>query len=141
MLFSKDSNKPLWKFEDGKQRVTRGLGFSSDGKNIGVVTMAGDAYLFGKDSSTPLGKWPLGKAMGALALSDDGSFLAVGGVDNKVRILKKGSKDIKEVAFNEYLEELDVSKNGKYIAAGTGGAIYFFEAFADENKIFECKGY
>ncbi|MBI2600036.1 WD40 repeat domain-containing protein [Candidatus Daviesbacteria bacterium] len=139
LLFSKDSTKPLWKFEDGKQRAARGLGFSSDGRNIGVVTMAGDAYLFGKDSNTPLGKWPLGKAMGAMAISDDGSFLAAGGVDNKVHILQKGSKDSKEVTFNEYLEELAISKNGKYIAAGTGGSIYFFESFADENKIFECK--
>lgn len=139
LLFSKDSIKPLWKFEDGKQRAARGLGFSSDGKNIGVVTMAGDAYLFAKDGNTPLEKWSLGKAMGALALSDDGSFLAAGGVDNKVRILRKGSKDIKEISFNEYLQELDISANGKYIAAGTGGAIYFFEAFADENKVFECK--
>lgn len=139
LLFSKNSTKPLWKFEDGKQRAARGLGFSSDGKNIGVVTMAGDTYLFGKESSTPIGKWPLGKAMGVLALADDGSFLATGGVDNKVHIFKRNSKDVKEVPFNEYLEELDISKNGKYIAAGTGGAIYFFEAFADENKVFECK--
>ncbi len=139
MLFSKDSTKPLWKFEDGKQRAARGLGFSSDGKFIGAVTMAGDVYLFSKEKNVPLGTWNLGKAMGALAIADDGSFLAVGGVDNKVRILKKGSKDIKEVAFNEYLQELDISANGKYIAAGTGGSIYFFESFADENKVFECK--
>lgn len=139
LLFSKDSTKPLWKFEDRKQRAARGLGFSSDGKYIGAVTMAGDAYLFGKDGNTPLEKWPLGKAMGALALSDDGSFLVAGGVDNKVRILRKGSKDVREVPFNEYLEELAISKNGQYIAAGTGGSIYFFEAFADENKVFECK--
>ncbi|MDO8503439.1 MAG: WD40 repeat domain-containing protein [bacterium] len=139
LLFSKDSTKPLWKFEDGKQRAARGLGFSSDGKKIGVVTMAGDVYLLGKEKNTPIDKWSLGKAMGTLAIADDGSFLAVGGVDNKVRILKKGSKDIKEIVFNEYLQELDISANGKYIAAGTGGAIYFFEAFADENKVFECK--
>ncbi len=139
VLFSKDSTKPLWKFADGKQRAARGLGFSSDGKNIGVVTMAGDAYLFGKYGSKPLDSWSLGKAMGAVALSDEGSFLAAGGVDNKMHILKKGTKDIKEIPFNEYVEELAISKNGKYIAAGTGGSIYFFESFADENKVFVCK--
>ncbi|MDP3758646.1 MAG: WD40 repeat domain-containing protein, partial [Candidatus Daviesbacteria bacterium] len=77
LLFSKDSTKPLWKFEDGKQRAARGLGFSSDGKNIGVVTMVGDVYLLGKEKNTPIDKWSLGKAMGALAIADEGSFLAV----------------------------------------------------------------
>lgn len=139
MLFSKDSTKPLWKFEDGKQRAARGLGFSSDGKFIGVVTMAGDVYLFSKEKNVPLGTWNLGKAMGALAVADDGSFVVAGGVDNKVRILRKDTKETKEIPFNEYLQELAVSANGKYIAAGTGGSIYFFESFADENKVFECK--
>ena len=33
-----------------------------------------------------------------------------------------------EIPFNEYVEDIDISGNGKYIAAGTGGSVYFLKA-------------
>lgn len=138
ILFSKDSKTPLWKFADGEKRAARGLGITPDGKFIGVATMGGDIYLLGKESNVPLKNWKVDASTGVFDIADDGSFIATGGTDRKIHIFSKNTNDKKVITFNEYLGSIDISANGKYIAGGTSGAIYFFESFANENKVFAC---
>jgi len=78
--------------------------------------------------------------LGGIDIADDGSFIATGGTDNKLYILDRNTKSKTEIPFNEYIEEVDISANGKYIAAGTGGSVYFFETYIsqDRGKVFDC---
>ncbi|MFA4827389.1 MAG: WD40 repeat domain-containing protein [Candidatus Shapirobacteria bacterium] len=132
-LFSKNSDKPIWKFPMPERSSARALNFTSDGNYIGAATFKGDAYIFNRNSSTPISHWKVTNvSLGGIDIAEDGSYIAAGGNDNKLYIFQKGSVKPFSVDFNEYVEEVDVSANGKYIAAGTGGSVYFFEA-SDEN--------
>ena len=139
-LFSKDSQNPLWKFPTPNGSSVRALNFTPDGNYIGAATFVGDVYLFNKESAQPIAHWQVpNAALGGLDIADDGSFIATGGTDNKLHIFNGDSKEGVEIIFNEYVEEIDISGNGKYIAVGTGGSVYFFETFAkDEGKVFTC---
>jgi len=137
-LFSRDSQEPLWKFPAPGGSSIRALNFTPDGEYIGAADFGGDAFFLQKDSSNPVASWQLSNALGAADISDDGSFLAVGGTDNKLYLLNRENKRKTEISFNEYIGEIDISSNGKYIAAGTGGSVYFFETFGSEDKIFPC---
>jgi len=133
-LFSKDSPDYLWKFPTPQGSSARALGITPDGNYIGAATLFGGyAYIFFKDSAEPISSWQVkGASLGALDISDDGSYIAVGGTDNKVRIFEKGLESpTAEIVLNEYVGELDISANGQYIAAGTSGSVYFFESLTD----------
>ena len=81
----------------------------------------------------------MNEALGGVDISNDGTFIATGGTDKKLHIFEKGKTTGIEISFNEYVEDIDISGNGKYIAAGTGGSVYFFESFnKDQNKVFPC---
>ncbi len=138
-LFSKDSDKPIWKFPMPERSSARALNFTSDGAYIGAATFKGDAYIFDRNSSTPISHWKVDASLGGIDIAEDGSFIAAGGTDNKLHIFKKGLTDPFDIGFNEYVEEVDISANGKYIAAGTGGSVYFFEASDDNTQAVVCK--
>ena len=130
-LFSKDSADYLWKFPTPQGSSARALAITSDGSYIGAATLfGGHAYIFSKDSADPIDSWQVKEAaLGALDISDDGSYIAAGGNDNKVHIFEKGSdSQAAEVTLNEYVGELDIAANGELIAAGTSGSVYFFES-------------
>lgn len=138
-LFSRNSSEPIWKFPIPGNSSVRALNFTPNGQYIGAATLGGQAYIFSKDSSQPLYSWSIEAALGAVDIADDGSFIATGGTDNKVHILEKGQPTGIKAPFNEYIQEIDISGNGRYIAAGTGGSVYFFESFAkDKYKVFTC---
>jgi len=137
-LFSRSSQKPLWKFPTPGNSSVRALNFTPDGQHIGAATFGGHAYIFSKDSSKPLYSWNLPAALGALDISDDGSFLAVGGTDNQVHLLEKDQPTGTIVPFNEYIGEIDISGNGRYIAAGTAGSVYFFESIDQPRQVSTC---
>ncbi|MBC8389980.1 MAG: hypothetical protein H8E13_18290, partial [Actinobacteria bacterium] len=40
--------------------------------------------------------------------------------------------------LNEFVGEIDISADGKYIAAGTSGSVYFFETIVDNAEEIEC---
>lgn len=134
-LFSKASNKIVWKFVPSSDSSFRALGMTPSGKFIGGATLGGGAYIFGKDSKVPLAHWKISTNLGAMDIADSGSFIAVGGTDNKVRILeRKTQKERGAVTLNEHVGEIDISGNGKYIVAGTAGSVYFFETLNTEGK-------
>lgn len=138
-LFSRNSKIPLWKFNAPISRSSRALGISPDGNFIGIADMTGSIYLFGKEKNAPLKEWKINATIGALDIADDGSFLAVGGTDNKLYLLDKAGGR-KEFNLNEFVQEIDISGNGKHVAAGTGGSNYFFEEVISPNKqkIYDC---
>lgn len=139
-LFSKNSDQPIWKFPMPDRSSARALAFTSNGAFIGAANFKGDAYIFDRNSNTPISHWNVsGASLGGIDIAEDGNFIAVGGTDNKLHVFKKDSIDSFTIDFNEYVEEVDISANGKYIAAGTGGSVYFFEAFDNNAQVVECQ--
>ena len=138
-LFSKQSGKPVWEFPTPGRSSVRALNYTPDGKYIGASTFGGQAYIFEKSSREPVASWTFNAALGGIDIADDGSFIVVGGTDNKIHILSKDQKTKIEVPFEEYVEEIDISANGKYTAVGTGGSVYFFETTPGaEGKTYPC---
>jgi len=138
VFFSKDSAKPIWKFDNQKQNSSRAMSLTPSGEYIGVATMRGDVYLLGKDGQK-VKSWQIDSSVGALDIADDASFIALGGSDNQVWILPKGGGE-KKIRVNEFIQSLDISANGKLVAAGTGGSVFFFESYisANKDKVFSC---
>lgn len=138
-LFSKDKRQ-VWKFPTPQGSSVRALNFTPDGQYIGAATFGGNAYIFAKEKNRPLASWQVAASLGGVDVADDGSFIAAGGTDNKLYIFERDTKAKKEILFSEYLEEVDIAANGKYIAAGTGGSVYFFETYIsqDRGKTFDC---
>ena len=139
-LFNKNSKSPVWKFPTLGGSSVRALNFTPDGKYIGAATFGGDAYIFDKEKGVPIASWKVNASLGGIDIADDGSFIAAGGTDKKLYIFDRKTKSKTEISFNEYLEEVDISANGKYVAAGTGGSVYFFETYIsqDRGKTFDC---
>ncbi len=140
LLFSKDSPAPLWKFDNQKRNSSRALGITPDGKYLAVATMAGDVYFLEAKNNLPLKSWAVNSSIGALDISDDGKIIIVGGTDNQAYLLNTKTGEKQAVKFNEFIETVDISGNGQYAAAGTGGAVYFFESYitGSRGKIFPC---
>ncbi len=139
-LFSKDFKNPVWKFSTPQRSSVRALNFTPNGQYIGAATFGGDAYIFDKEKGSPIANWKVNASLGGVDIADDGSFIATGGTDNKLYILDRNTKLKTEIPFDEYLEEIDISANGKYIAVGTGGSVYFFETYIsqDRGRVFDC---
>lgn len=138
-LFSKNSSQPAWKAPMPGRSSARALNFTSDGAYIGAATFRGDVFIFGRDSNIPISAWKVNASLGGIDIAEDGSFVAAGGTDNKLHIFQKGSTELFSIDFKEYVQEVDISANGKLVAAGTGGSVYFFEAFDDQTQAVECK--
>ncbi len=138
-LFNKNSKTPVWKFGTPGGSSVRALNFTPDGKYIGAATFGGQAYIFDKEKNIPIATWIVNNAsLGGIDIADDGSFIAVGGTDNKLHLFDRDKKEGIKISFDEYLEEIDISANRKYIAAGTGGSVYFFETFDKDTTPVIC---
>jgi WD40 repeat protein len=133
-LFSKNSKAPLWKFPTQQGSSVRALNFTPDGTYIGAATFGGDAYIFDKEKGAPIANWKVDASLGGIDIADDGSFIAAGGTDKKLYIFDRDTKSKTGVPFDEYIEEVDISANGKYVAAGTGGSVYFFETYISQDR-------
>jgi len=140
LLFSRDGKEPIWKFPTPGNSSVRALGFTPDGRYIGAATFLGNVYIFAKESNQPINSWVIkNTSLGALDIANDGSFIAVGGTDNKVYIFERDNPDVNPgFELNEYVGEIDISGNGKYIAAGTSGSVYFFECMELTVDEVEC---
>ena len=138
-LFNKNSKMPVWKFPTIGGSSVRALSFTPDGRYVGAATFGGQVYIFDHQSNQPIASWQINNiALGGVDIADDGSFIAVGGTDNKLHLFDRDKKEGTEILFDEYLEEIDISANGKYVAAGTGGSVYFFETFDKDTTPVVC---
>ncbi|TSC51784.1 MAG: Uncharacterized protein CEO40_327, partial [Parcubacteria group bacterium LiPW_72] len=137
------SNSALWKFPMPNNRSVRALSMTPDGQYIGVTSFGGDAYILSRDIGEASRHYNVRTRLGASDIADDASFLAAGGSDKKVYLFQSGSgtpparggdggggsgEPRWSQELNEFLNTIDVSSNGEYIAAGTGGSVYFFES-------------
>lgn len=140
VLFSQGSARPVWKFDNQKKNSARAMSLTPDGKYVAVATMRGDVYLLDKGSNQPVKTWQTNSSVGALDVADDGSLVALGGSDSSLWILPKSGGE-KKIPMGEFVQAVDVAANGKLIAAGTGGSVYFFESYlaSDKNKTFQCQ--
>jgi hypothetical protein len=138
-LFSPQSNQPIWKYSMPGRSSVRALNFTADGDYIGAATFKGDAYIFHRDSSTPAAHWQVDASLGGLDIAEDGSFIAAGGSDSKLHVFRRDVAEPVSIVFNEYVEEVDISADNRYIAAGTGGSVYFFEALDMDGSVAECR--
>lgn len=138
-LFSGESKEPVWEFPTRGRSSVRALNFTPDGKYIGAATLGGQAYIFASEASEPVATWAFEAALGGVDIADDGSFIVVGGTDNKAHILSRDKKTNIEIPLAEYVEEVDIAANGRYVAVGTGGSVYFFETIPNsEGRVYPC---
>ena len=90
---------------------------------------------FIKNSNGGIEQININSAIGAFDLSDNALIFVTGSADKKVRIFHQGENRVRTtIPLNEYVGEIDVSANGQYVAAGTSGAVYFFESIIDLNN-------
>lgn len=130
------SNKPLWQMASADQhRSGRALAMTPNQQTILETTFAGEVMLLGPNSNKIEKYWQVPKALAAADISDDGQIIAVGGVGKKVYLFDRNTEKSKaEISFSEYISEIDISAGGQYVAAGTGGANYFFETIYPDEK-------
>lgn len=127
LLFGKSSKEPLWKFQESSRRAARALGMTPDGTFITVANFNGELYLLSKDSNQPVANWILHTSVGALDISNNGNIIAAGGTNKKVHLINRAAKSETDISFNEFVDTLAVSADGRYVVVGTGASPYFFK--------------
>jgi len=120
VFFQTDNSTPAW--VDSTTGASQMVRISGDGNYI--VTAAWfdqEAYLYGKDSATHL--WTNSDIL-SVAISDDGSYMAGHrpSAASKIYLLGKDSgTPIWTCGDYETTSDVDISGDGKYIAAGSFG--------------------
>ncbi len=139
IFFSKNSNKPLWKYQATSD--VHGLSVSSDGMvAAGSHSPEEIAYLFSKENNIPLTKYKTSpdSPVWTAAMSRDGKY-SVYGLDSSDTytsiFLFSNDKNtpLKTWKTDWWVRSLDISSNGKYIAAGSGDHnVYLIDRDKDE---------
>jgi len=133
-LFNPSSKIPLWDYKDPK--AFRSVAISGDGRYI-VAAQANDAedfamkiFLFEWATSTLLWTADLaGESYADIAISEDGSKIAVGG--RQIYLFDKSSNSPLWTFEPGGGANVSISKDGSYIAAGTSGItprLYLFNS-------------
>jgi len=127
IFFSKKSNKPLWKYQATSD--IHGLALPTDGKLIAAGSHSPEerAYLFSKDSNNPLTAYKTSpdSPVWTAAMSRDGKY-SVYGLDssdtyNSIFLFSNDKNTpLKTWTTDWWVRSVDISSNGKYIAAGSG---------------------
>ena len=150
-LFSKDSNKPLWNFDTGKDWV-HAVAISDDGDYIAVKT-TDYIYLFSKESNVPLWKHQCiedtGKnenPAGWISISANGDYVAAA-CPNQLFLFSKEGKKLwyfeSEKTKQGSIYSLSMSSTGDYIVLGTMGTNMIYLFSKDSNNpiwSYEAKG-
>jgi WD40 repeat protein len=113
-LFSKESNRPVWMENCGRQVIS--VSISKDGKYVVAATDTG-TFVFG--ASGKIFSKPTGFTT-ATAISDDGSVIAVGNREGRLRVLNPSGQIVKEIPLEECIWSLDMSSDGQCIVAAVG---------------------
>ena len=140
IFFSRESNKPLWKYQATSD--VHGLSVSSDGNLVAAGSHSPEeiAYLFSKESNLPLTKYKTSpdSPVWAAAMSRDGKY-SVYGLDssNTYTSIFLFSNDnntpLKTWTTDWWVRSVDISSNGRYIAAGSGDhSVYLIDRDKDE---------
>ncbi len=140
IFFSKKSNKPLWKYQATSD--VHGLSVSSDGNVVAAGSHSPEeiAYLFPKESNVPLTKYKTSpdSPVWTATMSRDGKYSVYGldSADTYTSIfLFSNDKNtpLKTWTTDWWVRSVDISSNGKYIAAGSGDHnVYLIDRDKDE---------
>jgi WD40 repeat protein len=114
-LFSKDNNTPVWMEKCGRQVIS--VSISRNGRYVVAATDNG-AFVFG--STGRIFSSHTGFTT-ATAISDDGSVIAVGNKEGKLRILDPSGQTRREdLSLEKCIWSLDMSSDGRYLVAAIG---------------------
>jgi PGF-pre-PGF domain-containing protein len=125
-LFSRDSSTPIWTYTAGGPIWS--VAISSDGSYIAAVgcnpkrvdgTLSRDTmYLFSRFSSTPLWSYSSYYPLSRVAISSDGSYIAVGG--SGVYLFSRASSTPLWINSDYWgVYSISISSDGSYLVAGT----------------------
>jgi len=102
-----------WSYTTGGQWVR--IAISSNGEYI--VASSDKIYLFGRDSNIPIWSYD---TTGSIAISQNGSYIAVGSPDHKVYLFSKDSNTpLWSYDIGNPVSCIDISADGNYIVVGT----------------------
>ena len=122
-LFSKDSNKPLWKFTETKEYAQFGdVKLNSDGSLLAVGGTSKKIYLFSKDSNKPL--WSYDANTWITKLDFNGEYIAAGTGPREYFFEGRSLSDAK-VTCNEIIQPpaRELSRGGEPIESLCGNKI------------------
>ncbi len=140
IFFSRYSNKPLWKYQATSD--IHGLSLPADGRLIAAGSHSPEerAYLFSKESNVPLTAYKTSpdSPVWTAAISRDGKY-AVYGLDSADKynslflFSSNNTLPIKTWQTDWWARSVDISYDGKYIAAGSGDHnVYLLDKDEDE---------
>ncbi len=147
LLFHLDDGRLLGACEFGDARV-QDLRFSHDGRQLlaagGLAGKRGSAVLFEVETGRPVAEF--GKQYDAVLTADlsaDGTLVAVGGANRKVRVFDAfaGGMMHEIGEHNDWIEAVRFSPDGLYLAtADRGGAMFLWESDTGR-KVHELRGH
>lgn len=147
LLFHLDDGRLLGACEFGDARV-QDLRFSHDGRQLlaagGLAGKRGSAVLFEVETGRQVAEF--GKQYDAVLTADlsaDGTLVAVGGANRKVRVFDAFAGGmIHEIGeHNDWIEAVRFSPDGLYLAtADRGGAMFLWESDTGR-KVHELRGH
>jgi WD40 repeat protein len=118
-----------WTFQAGD--LYRQMAISDDGEYIVAGSYDNKAYLFNKDSSTPLWSYTTTDDVQSVAISEDGEYIVAGTEESDGRIYlwdKDDSTPLWSYQTTGGILSVDNSADGRYIAVATSsGYVHFFE--------------
>lgn len=139
-LFSKSSNQPAWQFSISEGDF-HGLALSSTGEYIASGTHCPDrrAYLHSVQSNNPLVSYLTGEGspVWSAAISSSGNIAAYGldglGNDQKSIFVFKSqnTEPFRAYKTEGWVRSLDISDNGKYLAAGSRDGLHLYDTEKD----------
>jgi len=126
-LFHKDTNTPLWSRAEGIE--VKAVDISTDGGTVAAAITGspfdpGRVYLFSNERDEPLWFGDMDNPT-SVALSGNGSHLAAGDWTGNVRLFSRESSTPLWTHTGASVYEVDISEDGEYVAAASGGVLLF----------------
>ena len=121
-FFHRDSSTPIWKSVDENRNGMLKYGsISADGQYfVARETANNQISLFSKDSNSPVWNFTGGDNVGAVAISEDGEYIAAGSWDNNVYLFNKNSSTpLWSYGAGNIVHSVAISADGEYVVAGS----------------------
>ena len=133
-LYNYSNSNPLLAYTMEYQPTL--VSISSDGKYFvgGGGGDLGRIYAFNSSSTVPIWNRSTHKLI-CVSISGDGNYIAAGNTGG-ISVFRRNSSDILYSYGTGYVNEIDMSFDGKYIAvAGNDGNVYFFNMSREGSKL------
>ncbi|MFX1455945.1 MAG: PQQ-binding-like beta-propeller repeat protein [Promethearchaeota archaeon] len=131
-LLHRSSSTPVWVYDLNYYHVID-IDISADGEYIVLNGQDRNTYLFHRSSQIPI--WTYYNGIGEVAISDDGSYIALSTYPNLLLFHKSSPSPLWQT---EYYGEVCLSSNGSILIVGNSeGSIFFIDT--QDPLIFEDK--